>query len=125
MTRTADRETFLAIIITTAVEGPYGVTTWAEVTDYGWCDPSLGPGSLEPSPAGGGNARVEILHASDDPKSGSYVVDLDAIARGLRVFRKEQPDWYRRSFAGEEPDFDQIDADAVLQCSVLGEVVYS
>ena len=124
MTRTADRESFLASIIITAVEGPYGVATWAIVNQYGWYDPAIAPGTMEPSPAGGGNAAVSITYEPGEPGEATREVDLDTIERGLRVLRQLHPDWYSRSFAGEDPDYDQIDADAVLQCGVLGDVIY-
>lgn len=125
MTRnTADRETFLADIIITAVEGPYGVATWAVVNQYRWYDPSIAPGTMEPSPTGGGNAAVSITCELGEADEATHDVDLDTIERGLRVLRQLHPSWYSRSFAGDDPDYDQIDADAVLQCGVLGNVIY-
>ena len=125
-TRTAERTEFLQDIITTAVENDgYG---WFSVSDY---DPD------------NGTARIR-----DDEEGETYDVNVDVIARGLGIIRNAktgedgslthasngQPVYMAASKRtdilecdrdNDASNLDVVDALAVLECGLFGQVSYS
>jgi len=109
------REDFLDSVIITAVEG--GIGYWSRVRNYRWSDD--------------GPTSVEIM---EDEEPTWHLVDRDVIRKGLRLIAQpESPinlhesyrqDIARASRANEGGDIDATLADIIVQCAVLGEVVY-
>lgn len=135
-TRSPERESFLADIIVTAVEG--GINYWASVTDYRWYDPSLDGGNAEPAPNGGGNAVVTVYDMEDDEDEG-VTVDLNSMAHAVNQISTRDDIKYlssgvrkivqsasrQNSIAPDEGyDIDAHVADQVLQVAAYGEVVF-
>lgn len=122
--KTGERETFLADIITTAVEG--GINYWAEVTGYQW-GTEFGPGKLD------GNrkfAKATVRDAEADDAAKELTTDKIATAVG-KVCRGEvklRGDIVAAIAQGNaENDAGYIDADAadcLVQIALLGELVY-
>jgi hypothetical protein len=131
--RTAERETFLADIITTAVEGGYSSL---EFEDYRWHSPEEYMGASDPenplglAPNGGGNATVTAVDVYQDGKR--YPVTPGTIATALGKIRKGEgsmADSYRKRIVradatNDAGDLDAIDADIVLQMATLADVIY-
>lgn len=142
--RSAERESFLALIITTALEG--GIGYWSQATEYRWYYPDIAGGTADPAPNGGGNAFARIIEteANVDPEEcPTWDITPDVVATGLRRIASTQdirylnatdrktirycdrhnttapddgPDWAR--------DIDSDLADVIVQVALLGEVVY-
>lgn len=130
--RTAERETFLADVLVTAVEG--GINYWTHTTNYHWYSPMLSGGTADPSPAGGGNAHVR-LEVPEGPDGDPMTVDvtLDTIDKGLALLRSgevEVSQYLQKAivtsdqFNDFESAFDAIAADVVVQAGVFGKVVF-
>lgn len=133
MTRSAERETFLADIIVTAVEGGYSALGFR---DYRWHYPEDYMGPSDPknplglAPGGGGNATVTVVDVENDGKA--YEVTIDSIATALGKIRKGESriaDQYRKRILDGDRDndageIDAYDADIVVQMATLGDVVY-
>lgn len=134
--RTAEREDFLATILTTAVEG--GIGYWSQCREYRWYFPDLPGGSAEPAPSGGANAMARIIDAEDV----EHVITLDTIELGLDRIERGRPEFMTErawrtirycnrhnntapddapSYAG---DIDADYADQILQVGALGTLVY-
>lgn len=134
MARTAERQEFLADVITTAVEG--GINYWAQVLEYRWYTPTLDGGSAEPGPNGTANAYVTLTDLEDPDEQ--YDITVDSIARALSMIRASlkgggRPKGWNRtdamrvlaaSSANDAGDIDSADADCVLQYAIFDEVVY-
>lgn len=135
-TRSPERETFLAEVLTTAVEG--GVNYWAAVEDYRWYYPDLEGGTAEPAPNGGGNAHATVFDAEDDEDQGEHV-DLDSIAGAVnRIVNDEEVRYLSKNTRrivkvanrqntvapDQGDDIDAQVADEVLQVAAYGEVVF-
>lgn len=129
--RTAARETMLADIATTAIEG--GINYWAQVSSYNFYSPYLKayPDDLEPSPNGGGNVYAIIHDVEDDEKE--YTVTIDVIARGLKnviagckyAGESLQKAAREANRTNETPvEMDSLMADEILQAGLFGEIVY-
>lgn len=127
--RTAEREQFLADIITTAIEG--GTGYWAQVLQYQY---SLDDGEV--TVYAGALAEGHIAHAIlrpiDDPDAEGMELTLDDIARGIgKITRGDariNPELRRLiDAASRENDAGDIDADAadaITQIALLGELTY-
>ncbi len=137
-TRTAERQEFLADVITTALEG--GVGYWSQASEYRWFSPDLSGGTATPGPNGTANAYA-TLHETDTPDGelgDALTVDVDVIARAFgkirraasgdlvipflsREYARRLRDAYDDIDAG---DIDADDADVVVQVGLFGQVVY-
>jgi len=113
MTRSPEREEFLADILTTAVEG--GVNYWAYADAY----------IHTPSK----DAAVLLEEAEED--ECPHYVDIDSIAKGIALYlehlrpqneyRKRIAEANRDNDAGE---LDAEDADVIVQFAIFGEIKY-
>lgn len=137
--RSAERQEFLADIITTAVEG--GINYWSKVSDYCWQSPSLGFSHPQRFTEGAvpdkADARVTVWdyecdEAADD-KPARFDITVESIASALAVFRdgpvKGLHESNRRIVveADRENEGGMIDADAadwIIQVACHGEVIY-
>lgn len=135
--RSATRETFLANILTTAVEG--GIGYWSQVVEYAWYDPTMQGGTAQPGPAGGGNAYA-VLYVPEGPDGTEKVYNLtpEVIAHGLRVIERDSRVIRSRirgvivacSRASDTApdglcgDIDADAADAIVQAGLFGEVIF-
>ena len=121
--RSAEREQFLADIITTAVEG--GINYWAAVSSYHW--------SFE-EPA---TTKVTVHEMDDDEMDYKEVgvrVDIGCIAGAIskiidRNVELHLHESYRQSIAeassaNDTGELDSIFADIIVQVAVLGDVIY-
>lgn len=135
-TRSPQRETFLAEIIITAVEG--GINGWAAVEDYRWNLPGLDGGTAATGPNGGGNAHVTVSDA-EDPDDEQIRVDLEAIASAVtRIASDDEVRYLSRNARtvvktanrqnttapDQGEDIDAQIADEILQVAAFGEVVF-
>jgi hypothetical protein len=131
--RTAERETFLADIVTTAVEG--GMNYWAQTSGYRWYSLSLpdGGGSADPSPAGGGNAYAKVHEFGDEPKVIKvHDLTIETVAKGIGILKKPETEispYLRRTLLGADTENDagEVDAegaDVLVQLGLFGEIVY-
>ena len=152
MKRTKEREQFLGDIITTAVEG--GTGYWAQVSQYQWID-DFSTDETERGVVACVGKRVgdeprAVLHELNDEGYGyreeGLVLDLDAVARGLRgLIDYYEKAWAKRvaegrtqrtglsdairllKLADRENDAGYIDADyadTIAQMALLGEIRY-
>ena len=131
--RHANRETFLADIITTALEG--GIGYWSRATAYRWYSPDLTGGTAEPATNGGGNAYASIEeHGDSETPLATWEITPDIIVKGLTKIRSHEPIKYLGNHtratminADRQNDASLIDADVadqIVQVSLFGEVVY-
>lgn len=127
---TADRESVMASIIITAVEG--GVNYWADVDDYTWYADWLDDGNSGPAANGGDNAYA-ILR--DREEGTTHEVTLEIVADAVERIAAGEAFSYLsdgvRSVATainayNEPvmGLDAMVADQIVQAAVFGEVVY-
>ena len=135
-TRTPARNSFLADIITTAVEG--GIGYWSIALEYRWNDPGLPEVSqrLEAAQGGGGNAYALIIDTETDQR---HEITLDVAARGLRRIIEGRTKRADREVAivraadrandlGPENGPGNIDAwiaDDIIQAGLFGDVLYA
>ena len=136
--RTAEREQFLADVLTTAVEG--GINDWAYVSEY--------KHEYTPVPVAETFAIVHEVDPSDveEDDEGYAIrglrVDIDTIAKGIGVIkswkaeRDFQPNYfgdggaYWREFLladrtnGDDGDYDAIVADWIVQAGLFGTIIY-
>ena len=113
--RGEERTTFLADVMTTALEG--GINYWAEVDDVSTVE--------DPNEVLGWRYNGAHLVGYEDGEG--YSIDLNTIARGLNLIAAKYPASHitkgnREQDAG---DIDAIDADAVVQYGLFGELVYA
>lgn len=124
--RSAERKEFLGALLTTAIEG--GVNYWAQVVEYKWdCD--------EPYAV-----LVDCEEAEEDEPE-RLLVDLDVIARGINKIASGEVGFYNMGYEGDSNtrmlvlnrtngtddrlgDYDALDADAVVQAGLFGEIVF-
>ena len=109
------RDEMLFDLFVTAIEG--GINYWAAVEDY------------KPDAVG----YSVTVHDQEDPDEGPWVVDRSVMAKGYQLAAGEWRDKISWS-SGEKPplviteetdwDYDAMDADAILQLGIFGEVVY-
>ena len=135
--RTEKRAQFLKDVLVTAVES-YGYTPWFQFDNY---NPD--------------NGTVTVYHDENEDgeySDGPYQINLDDVARGLRLYREAwaDPPTYTSPTTGEttlmyparntgsyryqllvadrtngdDGDFDVTTADSVLQMAVLGKEIY-
>lgn len=132
--RTAERDTFLASVLTTAVEG--GINYWAHVEDYRWGLPDLdGNGPLAKS--GGGWASVTIH--DDEIGGGTYRLtsgDLDNVIWHMLGNRSLNLNPYVYASLGmsnvlnttvhdqEVFDMDANVCNMVVQYALFGKIIY-
>ena len=135
MKRTAEREQFLADVLTTAVEG--GINDWAYVSEY--------KHEYTPVPVAQTHAIVHEVDPNEgieEDEDGYAVrglrVDIDVIAKGIGVIKglDFQPNYfgdggaYWREFLladrtnGDDGDYDAIVADWIVQAGLFGQIVY-
>lgn len=127
------RETFLATIGVTAVEG--GINYWSSVSGYRWYFPDLDGGSAAPAPHGGGNV-VFTVHGEGECEDDfePTLITLADIERGWKLFldnlHKDHPNTtrLRECDAASDDIHTMIDAnyaDQVIQYAVLGSHDYA
>jgi hypothetical protein len=134
--RTDERAEFLSDVITTAIEGnSAAVHTWATTTNYRWWSPTLDGGSAV-HPDGQANAYVAVLEghyeSADDEPMLLHWVNVDTIARGIRLIATgcsnvTDDDRARITLASRDNDageIDTIDASAIVEVALFGEVKY-
>jgi len=118
--RTAEREQFLADIITGAIEG--GINYWAATEEYKW-----------DCPAQDTHAVIREVLDFDAPEYGPPVImTLDTIARGIRILLEPgveiSPDIREAVREGNrDNDACYIDADAadcIVQMAIFGKLVF-
>lgn len=135
-TRTPARNSFLADIITTAVEG--GIGYWSIALEYRWNDPGLPEvcQRLEAAPGGGGNAYALIIDTETDQR---HEITLDVAARGLRRIIEGRTNSTDRDVAivraadhandlapeNGHGDIDAWIADQIIQAGLLGDIIYA
>jgi len=115
--RTAERKEFLSDLLVTAIEHyGYGFPTVHE-----YHHPEGKPGEW----------FAVISDRYEEDASGAdktYRVDIDTMAKGIGVWRRSahMPKAFTLADRtnGDDGDFDVIDALAVLECALFGEVVY-
>jgi hypothetical protein len=130
-TRSADRERFLADIITTAVEG--GIGYWSQVSSYRWWSDLIG-GSGGATKTSDTSADVHpLLDDESGYRDEGVHVGIEEVARALAVLRSDaviavHPTTRGRILeadrANDAGDLDSNDADIVVQVAVLGDVIY-
>jgi hypothetical protein len=129
ITRTAERQEFLADIVTTAIEG--GISSWARVTDYHWWSPTLEGGTAEHAD-GMPNAYATITESDDFGDGETFTITVDAIANAIGKALAD-PDLLgasntrRLREANKENDAGEIDADdasALVEIFCFGKVTY-
>lgn len=144
--RSAERQEFLADIITTAVEG--GINYWSQVSDYRWQSPSLGYSHPQRFPEGSTPERADASvtvwdYECDEGREDNpprYDITVESIASALAKFRA--PDaattlhLAERNVAivrendrtnGEPETTQDVDADVadwIVQVACFGEVIY-
>ena len=121
MTRSTERNTLLADVIITAVEG--GTGYWAAVSGYKWSDeaPETTRATLH-----------ELNEDGTDYDGDQHVLTVDAIATGLGRIRRGEVavnSMVRESItlADRENDAGYIDADGadvITQAALLNEIRY-
>lgn len=141
--RTAEREQFLADIITGAVEG--GTGYWASVAEYKWegrAAKDVYAVLLEEDSADDVRAFAELFASANGRKiklselleeaGGIYKLDIDAVAKGIGKIKRGEVALNATLKAtileaDAENDAGLIDAegaDAITQAALLGELVY-
>lgn len=138
--RSAERQEFLADIITTAVEG--GIGYWSKVSDYRWQCPRLGYSHPQRYPEGSvpdkADASVTVwdyeCDEGRDDNPPRYDITVESIASALARFREGKIGGLHESnrakviaidaLNGQEdvPDADM--ADWIVQVACFGEVIY-
>lgn len=137
----ADRQSFYAGIISTALEG--GIGYWSAAEEYRWFDPYLEGGSCEPGPQGTANAYAVIVPADEESSwaewpehdGGQRVrVGIELVRRAVnQIVRGEVGHHIRDDIVTKirrglrEWDAGEIDADAadvIVQVGVFGKVVF-
>lgn len=113
--RSAERTTYLADVMTTAIEG--GINYWA----------SLDTVSRVEDPTEILGWRYDAAHLVDLEDGEEYTISLDTIAQGLNRISKILPDCHIASAHRDMDagDLDANDADAVVQYGLFGELVYA
>lgn len=148
--RSAEREQFLADVLTTAIEG--GIGYWSQCTQYQWVDDEqvrVVVGKRQ------GDTAHATIHVLKDDESGyedeGHDLTPDVIAKGFGILRKLVAD--RTNFNGhpalstpdgrdaylsvshrthlmgaytecEAGDIDSDDADNIVQLALFGKIVY-
>lgn len=135
--RSDERANFLANVLTTAIEG--GSNYWAAVSEYRWGYHDIGQSNGQPLPADQQAYAEAVIEdsgdfADEDPDFEPTKVDLETIAKGLGLLRAGELQYIAPSLRanilladrtnGDEGDIDAVDADAILQLGVFGEVIY-
>lgn len=136
-TRNPKRNSFLADVLTTAMEG--GIGYWSCATSYEWFDPDMTSGTASPAPGGGGNAYA-TLELTEVPDGGDTVreLNLDTVAVGLRKISSGEVQVSSKarrtvtvcnisnSTAPEDfrGDIDADLADQIVQAGMFGDVVF-
>lgn len=133
---TAERETFLAGIIVTAIEG--GIGYWASASEYRWYAKDLSGGTAEPAPNGGDNAWATVFEREDEDAeaktldleavnkaveriaSGEEIKYLGSATRSTVIVANQTNDPFPEGVYGIDADV----ADQIVQVALLGEVVY-
>jgi hypothetical protein len=151
MSKSIEREEFLADVVTTALEG--GIGYWSVAHEYRWYDPTLGASRAGGEPADGipyayawveQNAgdeqyldNVEVRKGNGDAHDIA-LIDKALVARAFGLIRKaatgehEIPymsqSWANTLLAAsnmnDAGEIDAGDADAIVQVGLFGEVVY-
>lgn len=120
--RTHEREQFLADVLTTAVEG--GIQYWIDTVDE-YRHKGLAPRDYF--------AVITFENPKDDgPSRLTERITIDVVAKGIGILDKDQAFhfgyfnefWKANRTNGNEGDFDASVADCIVQCGLLGEVVF-
>lgn len=144
MTRSPERTQFLADILTTAVETGWPWFQWSHyqyINDFS--DPR-NPKLVKCVDDGTdhGSEPMAIAHEMNDDEDGykdeALVLDLDAVARGLKMWiaslsdqerEHGQRSWRATMLKAEREhdagEFDACDADSIAQYALLGENRYA
>lgn len=120
---TVETENFRSDILLTALEGPLGCVGMS-LESYRYYSPTIG-GSLEPSPAGGGNVKATIL----DDDGTTHDVTMQTFTDALRNMRARAAHDdlaldLLSSLRDHDWDYDWSDAMNILQYGIYGEVVF-
>lgn len=113
--RTTEREQFLSDLLVTAIEhAGYG---FPETDEY----------VIEPDGRPAGTYAV-ISNRYEEDESTTYRVTIETMAHGIGVMRKNgtggKAFWESDRTNAEDGDFDVLDALAVLESALFGEIVY-
>lgn len=148
MKRSIERETFLADIITTAVEG--GINDWSQVSEYRWFMDIGGrpdSGGVGGKPIHAYRDTYAVIHRLNDDET-AYVkegvrIGIEEVASAIqRILRSNKEETFEGVHPAEIPSdalrrliqeasdendagyLDAYDASAIVQVAVLGSVVY-
>lgn len=115
---TREEEIFLSDIITTAVEG--GTGYWASVSDYEWV--MEGESGWKPT--------TVILYDQEEDPDAPLALNIEKVANGINMLIAGYPTRYVTDYtlkglaALDAGEIDSDAADAIVQCALLGEIVY-
>lgn len=129
ITRSAERQEFLADIVTIAIEG--GINSWASVNDYHWWSPTLEGGTAEHAD-GMPNAYATITESDDFGDGGTFTITVDAIANAIgkaladpQLLGEANTRRLRQSNRDNDAgDIDANDASALVEIFCFGKVTY-
>jgi hypothetical protein len=137
--RTFERQTFLCDVLTTALEG--GIGYWCRVDSYWWFSPEL-PSSknnrVQHETVDGvefPNAWAKNARDTEDPESEPWGdITVETIATGIaRILAADSKISLASDYVGriavanrnnDAGEIDALDADAIVQAGLLGDVVY-
>lgn len=133
VSKLADRETFLADVLVTALQGGRCLGHWATIVAYRWYFPDVEGATDQPAPNGGGNARARIFEADEQVY---HEVTPQVAALGLKrmasdvVTIRYLPDAMRRRLvrayrANDATSLTAYDCDVTVQVGLFGEVRYT
>lgn len=118
---THEETVFLSDIISTAVEG--GIGYWSQVDSYTWDDASGEPG-WEPT-------TVVVYDTEEDGENAEPMpLDIAKVAEGINRLVQGWPNTVvtKDTLSGlatlDAGEIDSDAADAIVQCALLGEMVY-
>jgi hypothetical protein len=116
------------VLITAFEGGSSGIDSWASVWKY--TPPTTNVRYDETSeavlryadyPLSPGGAVVLVCDDDDNDPQKKYVLNEESILKGIRTLAQKCPDHYKNLI---EDNHDVLTADALVQCALLGEVVY-
>lgn len=121
MTRSPDREQFLADIITTAVEG--GIGYWSQVSAYKWTDgPKLTRAVVHPLNEADDGYVAEGLELTIDHVASGIARIM--FADGVNVGATMRQAIRMADRANDAGDLDADACDLIVQAALLGSIVY-
>lgn len=119
---TPQEQEFLSDIITTAVEG--GIGYWSQVDSYEWSPLDLDQADWKPT-------TVVVYDTEEDGENAEPMpLDIAKVAEGINRLVQGWPDTVvtKDTLSGlatlDAGEIDSCAADAIVQCALLGEMVY-